>query len=85
MVLSEILKAFQQSGSPMDLNELSRHLGVERSALEGMLGLLVHQGKLRKVSLGSETCAHCAKSAHCAHLQAGNLMGKVYELAEQPE
>lgn len=82
-MLSEILKAFRQTGGPLDLNELSRQLGTERSALEGMLELLVRQGKLKEVNPGAEDCVHCRDRSHCAHLQAGNLMGKVYELVEK--
>jgi len=83
-MLSEILKTFRQTRGPLDLNELSRQLGAERSALEGMLELLVRQGKLKEVTPGSEGCAHCNDRSYCAHLQAGNLMGKVYELVEEP-
>ena len=80
-MLSEILKAFEESNGPMDLNELSRRLDTERSALEGMLGLLVRQGKLREIKPGSEECHHCSSRASCGHLQSGKLMGTVYELA----
>lgn len=83
-MLSEVLKAFRQTGEPMDLNELSRHLGIERSALEGMLNLLVRQGKLKEVTPGSEDCARCSGRLSCAHLQTGNLAGRVYELANNP-
>lgn len=82
-MLSEILKAFRQTGGPLDLNELSRQLGTERSALKGMLELLVRQGKLKEVNPGAEDCAYCGDRSHCAHLQASNLMGKVYELVEK--
>jgi len=82
-MLSEILKVFKETGEPMDLNELSRHLGTERNALEGMLELLVRQGKLREITPGSETCTHCSSHLSCAHLQTGNITGKVYELVEQ--
>ncbi len=82
-MLSEILKLFRETEGPLDLNEMSRQLGVECSALEGMLELLVRQGKLREVRPGSEDCAHCRSRLSCAHLQAGNFMGKVYELAER--
>ena len=83
-MLSEILKAFKQSGEPMDLKELSRRLGTGHSALEGMLELLVRQGKLKEIYPGSEECAHCSGRSSCAHLLAGDSMGKVYELAEKP-
>ena len=67
----------------MDLNELSRQLGAERSALEGMLDLLVRQGKLKEVTIGSEDCTRCSGRLSCAYLQAGNILGKVYELVEK--
>ncbi|MFH1646897.1 MAG: FeoC-like transcriptional regulator [Chloroflexota bacterium] len=82
-MLAEIMKAFRETGGPLDLNELSRSLGAERSAVEGMLQTLVRQGKLREISPGSEDCTHCGGRADCARLQTG-LMGRVYELAEGP-
>jgi hypothetical protein len=84
-MLSEILKALKETGSPLDLNELSNRLGVEKSALEGALVLLVRQGKLKEVSVGSEECAHCRDRASCTHLMAGNLLGKVYEMADRSQ
>jgi hypothetical protein len=85
-MLSEILKAFRGAGGPLDMNELGRRLGTERSALEGMLATLVRQGKLREVVLGGQECSHCAGRLSCGHLQTGNLMGRVYELpAERTE
>lgn len=84
-MLSEILNAIKETGSPLDLNELSNRLGVEKSALEGALELLVRQGKIREVSIGSEECAHCRDRASCIHLMAGNLFGKVYEMADRSE
>jgi hypothetical protein len=81
-MLAEILKEFKQAKEPMDLNELSRRLGTERSALEGMLELLVRQGKLREIKPGAVECAHCHSRGNCGHLQLGNLMGTVYELPD---
>ncbi len=83
-MLSEVLKSFKHTGGPLDLNELSRRLNIERSALEGMLELLIRQGKLKKVSPGSAECARCGSRSGCAYLQLGNSMGKVYELVEKP-
>ena len=81
-MLSRILQEFERAEGPLDLNELSRRLGVERSALDGMLEYLVRKGKLREVGLGTETCAHCAGRLSCAQLQMGNLMGRAYELVK---
>jgi hypothetical protein len=79
-MLMEILKAFREADGPMDLEGLSRKLGTERSALEGMLETLVRQGKLREVDVGGETCGNCHGKASCAVLRSG-MIGKVYELA----
>lgn len=81
-MLAEVLKAFEKNDGPVDLGWLSRELDVERSALEGMLQTLVRQGKLQEISPGSATCADCPRSSGCTYLQAGELGGKVYELAK---
>jgi len=81
-MLSRILKAFERAEGPLDLNELSRRLGVERSALDGMLEYLVHKGKLREVVFDAGNCAYCAGRLSCAQLQMGNLVGRAYELVE---
>lgn len=82
-MLSRILEEFEKAKGPLDLNELSRRLGVERSALEGMLQLLVRKGRLRETGTGTETCAHCTGHLSCAQAHTGNLMGKAYELVTQ--
>jgi DNA-binding IclR family transcriptional regulator len=79
-MLSEILKAFREAEGPLDLNELSRRLGTDRGALEGMLATLVRHGKLREVEAGGAECGHCAGRLSCAYMKSGNLMGKVFEL-----
>ena len=84
-MLSKILKEFERSDEPMDLNELSRRLGTERSALEGMLELLVRQGKLRAIQPGSVECSHCSRRAGCGFLNTGNQLGTVYELPPASE
>ncbi len=84
-MLAKIIKVFQQADEPLALKELARRLGVERSALEGMLELLVRQGKLRQVGLGMETCSHCSGHTSCTQMQLANLTGKTYELVVRPE
>ena len=82
-MLSKIIKAFEQADGSMDLNELSQSLDVERSALQGMLELLVRQGKLREITPGSEICDNCSSRFGCTHLHAGSQGGKVYELPQR--
>jgi hypothetical protein len=79
-MLAQIIDEFKRADGPLDLNELSRRLGVERSALEGMLQLLVRQGKLCEIGSGTEVCAHCIGRLSCASVQLGNVMGRAYEL-----
>jgi hypothetical protein len=81
-MLSEILKEFRESGGIVSLNELSRHLGLERSALDGMLETLVRQGKLREVcAMGSTGSCHCGGGCQgCGQPHGDSLVGKSYEL-----
>ena len=81
-MLTQIIKEFKGARGPLDLGDLSRRLGVERSALEGMLQLLVRQGRLREIGAGTATCAHCAGRLSCAQIPMGNVMGRVYELVD---
>ena len=80
-MLKEILNRFRESGEPLDLERLSRELGTDKKALEGMLQTLVRQGKLREVKVGSGQCSHCLSRGSCIALQS-SLLGTVYELAE---
>ena len=48
-MLSRVLNELRRSTEPIGSGDLARRLGIERSALEGMLEQLVNQGKLRKV------------------------------------
>jgi hypothetical protein len=71
-MLSRILKEFQDSGNIISLNDLSRRLGVDRSALDGMLETLVHLGKLREVcTLESSGNCHCAGCQGCSRPHGG--------------
>ena len=79
-MLTRILNEFRRSEEPVSLSEMGRRLGVESSALEGMLQLLVRQGKLREIRPGGAECAHCASRFGCGAAHAGFLSGVSYEL-----
>jgi hypothetical protein len=56
-MLLQILEEMRQSTAPVNGDDLARQLGIEKSALEGMLNQLVSQGKLRKVrQVGLDEC-----------------------------
>jgi len=79
-MLSQIMKELERAGGAIDLNELSRRLGVQRSALDGMIDVLVRKGRLRAVEVGEipPMCAGCAKRSACTLV----TMRKVYEVVQ---
>ena len=46
MLLKQILQELETSQGPANIADLSRKLGVERSALEGMIAFWVRKGRL---------------------------------------
>jgi hypothetical protein len=81
-MLQNILREFGRE-VPLSINQLSQKLGVEPSALEGMLDFLERKNKLKvvaNVNLGK--CASCKCSATCI---VGDLSGygKSYVLARE--
>ena len=46
-MLGQILQELRSAKSALNLNELSHKLGIERSALEGMIVYLAQKGKLQ--------------------------------------
>ncbi|MCK5577847.1 MAG: hypothetical protein KAI14_05960 [Dehalococcoidales bacterium] len=81
-MLLQIIEEFRQARGVITRSELGRRLGVEASALEGMLQLLVRQGKLREVGTGNKTCAHCPVSG-CAQMKGSSATGRAYQLATE--
>jgi hypothetical protein len=80
-MLARIIKEFRTSGGAVNLNELSLRLGVERTALDGMLETLVRQGRLREACAvtGSASC-HCSGGCCGCGENARKAFGKSYEL-----
>ncbi len=80
-MLSQIIKELERAGGVIDLNELSRRLGVQRSALDGMIETLVRKGRLREVGVGEPppTCASCAERSGCTLVG----IGKAYDVVRQ--
>jgi hypothetical protein len=83
-MLSQILDEYRKSGGAISLDRLSRKLGVERSALEGMLETLVRQGKLREAGASADPCGSCSSGGchSCASHNIAANMGKSYELVD---
>lgn len=77
-----ILNEYKKSGGAVSLDALSRKLGVEKSALEGMLETLVRQGKLKETTAPSASCGSChgGSCAGCGLSKIFANTGKTYQL-----
>jgi hypothetical protein len=68
-MLHQVLQAFEQTEGPVQLDELSRRLGIERSALDGMIAFWVRKGRLKDSALegcGGGCAAHCGGTSSCS-------------------
>ncbi|MGD9116656.1 MAG: FeoC-like transcriptional regulator [Dehalococcoidia bacterium] len=78
-MLSQIVKEFKESGGAIDMAELGRRLGVEPSALDGMLEVLVKQGKLQRAcATAPDGCGGSCRG--CGYYRPGANMGSIYAL-----
>lgn len=72
-MLTQILEVLRATERPQTLEALSQKMAVEQSALEGMLTMLVHKGKIHKITpaplnaeKGAFLCKGCQTKTHCA-------------------
>ena len=70
-MLGRIIEAIRAAGKPMCLADLSRHLDIEESALEGMLETLVARGRLRTIRFEGDACATCPVRGGCFIMNDG--------------
>jgi hypothetical protein len=65
-VLKQVLDAIETATGPVHVGELSQRLGVERSALEGMIAYWVRKGRLLDSDAAGTACVptigHCGAS-----------------------
>ncbi|MGQ9926246.1 MAG: FeoC-like transcriptional regulator [Chloroflexaceae bacterium] len=72
-MLQQVLQALETTSGPLSLDELSRRLEIERSALEGMIAFWVRKGRLQ-ASAGracGHGCGHCGLRAEGCVFSAG--------------
>lgn len=84
-MLARLLEELEAAQQPLTLQELSARLGVEPSALEGMLQTLMRMGKLRDdreaaVDACELRCAGCDQASVCALLAR---MPRTYSLVRK--
>lgn len=78
--LSGVLREFEGARGNLTLVEIARRLGTERSALEGMIQLLVRKGRLRRARGAEDGCAACGLRLACGDERSGGSLGTCYEL-----
>ncbi|MCU0490151.1 MAG: FeoC-like transcriptional regulator [Chloroflexaceae bacterium] len=64
-MLHQVLQALEGTQGLISLDELSRQLGVERSALDGMIAYWVRKGRLRELN-GTACTSGCGSCGHRA-------------------
>ena len=77
--LSEIVRQFADARESVTLADISRRLGIERGALDGMIQLLVRKGRLREVR-GAADCGACGSAAACHSVGQGGAESICYEV-----
>lgn len=70
-MLKEIMAEFRATRAPLCVDELSRSLEVEASALEGILDTLVQRGRLQVIDPTDYTCVSCPAKGGCVILTNG--------------
>jgi hypothetical protein len=81
-MLSRIIVAIREAGMPMCLADLSKALGIDEPALEGMLETLIARGRLRAIQFDDEGCTACSVKSGCFIMNDG--VAKTYALAPDP-
>ena len=59
-MLTEIIKLLKERG-PMSLAELARHFQTETPAMEGMVEMLEHKGRIQRLDTKCSRCKGCAE------------------------
>ena len=81
-MLSAILAAIREAGRPLCLADLSRELGIDEPALEGMVQTLVTRGRLRAIAFDDAGCTACPVKGGCFIMNDG--VATTYALPPDP-
>ncbi|MEA3349339.1 MAG: FeoC-like transcriptional regulator [Chloroflexota bacterium] len=83
-MLNQVLHAIENAHGTINLADLSRKLGIERSALEGMITFWVRKGRLRDddadlaaAGAAMPTCASASCSDSCPGMAACPFVAKM--------
>ena len=84
-MLHQVLHALETAEGPISLDELSRQLGIECGALEGMIGFWVRKGRLKEsggaCGAAGPSCSCSSHPTGCAFDRAAPRMISVVPMA----
>jgi hypothetical protein len=80
-MLTGILATIRAAGRPLCQADLQRELGIDASALEGMLETLVARGRLRALRFEGSDCGGCPIRSGCYIMADGVAL--TYALAQE--
>lgn len=82
-MLQKIIEYLRSKSKPVDFDELARVLGVERSALSGMLETLLRQ---KRIVLEDDLCCDCAlHKVDCGHCPVRSFAENSYKRYSIPQ
>lgn len=84
-MLARILATIRAAGRPLCQADLQRELGIEASALEGMLETLVARGRLRALHFAGTGCGGCPTRSGCFIMADGVAVTYALPQARSPD
>lgn len=80
-MLNQILHEIENTRGTINISDLSRKLGIERSALDGMMAFWVRKGRLRDddadLAAAMPTCASTSCGGSCIGMAACPFVAKM--------
>ena len=70
-MIKDIMAKFRATRAPLCVDELSKTLTIDASALEGILDTLVQRGRLSVIDPTDYTCVTCPAKGGCVILTNG--------------
>ncbi len=89
-MLQQVLNEIKAANGVINLNDLAKKLGIDRSALDGMIQFWVRKGRLKEDDINSEmpdACTSTACSSSCSGPKECPFvmtMPRTYSLAFHP-
>ena len=90
-MLIQVLREIKTSQGTLNLDDLGRKLGVERSALQGMIDYWVRKGRLQddqEMATAADICTHVSCGGSCTGPRNCSFkmnMPKTYSISWQNE